>query len=550
MNTNVDMRKYHAIEVRESQLWWLSVLIILLLAMALFVIDMVHEPDDWWLAPQLKIALNTRLVRVSLVVATLLICAYFRDNVRRLRRRNSKLVHDLATYGSLLEKKNREVTQLKDLSDDLIQLADLRAALELVLGTAVEMIGADRASVMLREKDSDLLRILASRGLPPEVVEHTEVRMGQTIAGLVAKEGRPLILNSDDLTGEMARRAVRKEVISSSLVVPIQLGDDVRGVINIAKHRGKGRFTEDDLHVLSTLANQASLVIQKIELLDDMKNQVDVLATTVQELRQTQAELMQSEKLASVGQLASGMAHEINSPLQVILGRTELLLSQEKDDEKARYLKSILEHTHRIADIVLNLLNFSRQSTKSEHRELNIDDVLNETLGLLEPQMVTDNVAVVRDFQDDLKPISGNSGQLQQVFTNIILNACQAMRRQGGGTLTLRTRCAAGTVRVEIADTGPGIPKAHLDRLFEPFFTTKAEGEGTGLGLSIAYGIVKSHKGAIEVHSARQEGACFVVCLPVIKQTRTGNRKQKRRGKCKEVGDIHETERPERSKAA
>lgn len=171
---------------------------------------------------------------------------------------------------------------------------------------ATELIGADTASIMLREKDSDSLRILVSRGLPSRVVQETEIQVGDGLAGLVAEDGKALILNTDELTGEIAKRAVRGDKIVSSIIVPIQLDGEVRGVVNVAKRRGGACFSEEDLSVLSTLANQASLVIQKIELLENLKEQVEILEATVQELQRAQAELMQSEKLASIGLLAGG----------------------------------------------------------------------------------------------------------------------------------------------------------------------------------------------------------------------------------------------------
>ena len=503
-----------AIEIRESQLWWLAVLVIILLAIALLITDAVNTQDPWWVSSQLGFALNAQWVRIGLILASLLICAYFRDSSRRLRRENLKLIADLADYGNLLEKKHSEISRQKELSDKLIGLADLKTALNLVLGMAVDLIGADTASIMLREKNSDSLRILVSRGLPSDIMQNTEVQVGDGLAGRVAEDGRALILNSDDLTGEMAKRAMRGDKIVSSIIVPIQLDGQVRGVVNVAKRRGGACFSEEDLSVLSTLANQASLVIQKIELLENLKEQVQILAATVQELQQAQAELMQSEKLASIGLLAGGVAHEINNPLQVIMGRTELLLAGEHDDRSRQTMECILDNANRITGIVSNLLSFSRHSSEGDPQDVDANVVLEKTLALIEHQMVTDNITVTKDF-NELQPIWGSPGQLQQVFTNLILNAYQAMLDQGGGELTVKSALHSGMVEVDVIDTGPGIPKERLDHLFEPFFTTKPEGKGTGLGLSIVYGIVQSHGGNIRVESVEGRGTCFSVSLPV-----------------------------------
>lgn len=504
-----------SLETRESQLWWLAVLVIILLAFALFITDAVNRSSAWWFSSQLGFALNTRWVRMGLILASLLICAYFRDSSRRLRHENTKLIADLEGYANLLEKKNSEISRLKDLSDRLIELADLKIALDLILEMAVELIGADTASIMLREKEGDAFRILVSRGLPSQIVQETEVHLGDGLAGRVATDGKALILNTDELTGEMAKLAVKGDKIVSSIIVPIQLDGVARGVVNVAKRRGGDCFVEEDLSVLSTLANQASLVIQKIELLEDLKKQVIILEATVQELQQAQAELMQSEKMASIGLLAGGVAHEINNPLQVIMGRTEMLLAGQLDNPTEQTLGCVLENTTRITDIVANLLSFSRQSSGAEHQEINLNKLLNKTLALIEGQMVTDNIVINRDLQEDICPITGNPGQLQQVFTNLIINAYQAMADQGGGELTIKSSLQENMVEVDILDTGPGIAKEHLDHLFEPFFTTKPEGKGTGLGLSIVYGIVQSHGGSIRVQSIEGRGTCFSVSLPI-----------------------------------
>lgn len=516
MNSTIaENNKCRHIETRESQLWWLAVLVIVLMALALFVIDMTNATSTWSVIPQLELALNTRFMRAGLILATLLICAYFRDSSRRLRHENTELIMNLEAYGRLLEKKNREISRLKDLSDQLIGMTNLNDALDLVLGIAVDMIGADTASIMLRGRNDNILRIIASRGLSSSVVKSTRIEVGASIAGLVAKNGKGIIIDSSNLSADIADRAHRGKTIASSVVVPIQVGDEVRGVVNVAKRWGSGCFNDEDLGVLSTLANQASLVIQKTQLLDDLRNQVAILASTVEELRQTQAGLIQSEKLASIGQLAGGVAHEINNPLQIILGRIELLVSQEHDPANVSTLKLMLEQTTRIASIVSNLLSFSRQSSDSEFRPLDVNDVLDKTLNLLEPQMAPDDITIIRDPEEGLGMVFGNPGMLQQVFTNITLNAYHAMRDMGHGTLTVQTRADADKIDIEFIDTGPGIASEHIERLFEPFFTTKAEGEGTGLGLSIAYGIVQSHGGTIQAINDPKGGARFSIALPL-----------------------------------
>lgn len=508
--------KFEEIESKESQLWWLALIVIALLAATLYAVDKSNSQTPLWSIPQLQIALSTKFFRGVLLVATLLICAYFRDTARRLRRHNAELISDLSEHGRQLERKNREVSRLKELSDQLIGLTDLGTAMDLVLNMAVEVIGADTASILLRNKNEDIMRIVSSCGIPKNIVKSTTVRVGESLAGLVAQDGRPMIINSDEVEGNFAEHSHRKDSIVSSAIAPIQLDNYVRGVVNIAKRRPGACFTDEDLGVLSTLANQCSLVIQKADLLSDLRNQVEILASTVEELRQAQAELKQSEKLASIGQLAGGVAHEIRNPLQVIQGRMELLLLDEHSEEMTADLKCVLEHIGRISDIVSNLLSFSRQSKDADFRDLNISEVAEKTLNLLEPQVLPDNIVIIRDFDKEIPPIYGNPGQLQQVFTNLALNAYQAMRESNEGTLTVSVKPRKGEVVVEFSDTGPGIAKENMEQLFEPFFTTKPEGQGTGLGLSIAYGIIQIHGGTINVKSTVGKGTKFTLSFPIV----------------------------------
>lgn len=515
VDTKYELEAQNDIRNRESELWWLAVLVILLLSLALFVIDWSNSDSDWWISPGLGLVLNTLWMRIILVTAILLICLYFRNCTRNLRLRNSELVNYLSQYGKKLEVKNCQAERLRALSDRLIVEPELKQASDLIVSAAFEITNADTASIMLREKGDDVLRIIASRGIPPDIVKSARVRVGESLAGIVARDGKAVVMNSDSLSEEAAGRAKRTDIIGSSAIVPIQVGTEIRGVLNVATGRGQTCFTDEDIVVLTALANQASMVIEKTDLLDDLRSKISALAATVHELKQTQEELIQSEKLASIGQLAGGVAHEINDPLQVILGRTELLLAHSQDEKGSHDLGEIIEHTTRIARTVSNLLSFSRQSTGTEFRDLDVGVVVEKTLELLEPQMAPDDIVVLKDLRQGLPAVHASASQLQQVFTNIILNAYHAMRSQGGGTLTVETGFELDHVVVSFADTGPGIPPEHITHIFEPFFTTKPEGEGTGLGLSITYGIVQSHGGSIEVDSSAS-GAHFRILLPAV----------------------------------
>ncbi|MEP6787440.1 MAG: ATP-binding protein [Acidobacteriota bacterium] len=226
--------------------------------------------------------------------------------------------------------------------------------------------------------------------------------------------------------------------------------------------------------------------------------------------------LQQSEKLSSIGLLAAGVAHEVNTPLTGVSSYTQMLLGMiPETDPKHALLQKMQRQTDRATNIVGNLLNFSRTGNAEEFGEIEVHKLLNDTLQLLEPQLRKSNIEIVKDYAETSPRISGSGGKLQQVFTNLILNARDAMF--SGGTIKLKTYGENGDgVTVEVTDTGDGIPAENLSKVFDPFFTTKDVGSGTGLGLAVTYGIVQEHSGTIEVQSSEGEGTTFRLVFPSI----------------------------------
>lgn len=274
--------------------------------------------------------------------------------------------------------------------------------------------------------------------------------------------------------------------------------------------------THDELESLAHSLNSMTAALQK----------------SYEDLRNTQAQLVQSGKMSAVGQLAAGVAHEINNPLSGILIHAKLLrelISSPKLKDRAEleefpeYVDIILEATYRCKTIIENLLSFSRQSNDTLVDILDMNEVIEKSLSLIATELRHGFIIVKKDPGSDLPRIEGNLTRLQQVFINILLNAHQFM--PDGGEISISTALSREGKYVEarIKDTGPGIPKENLEKIFEPFFTTmsvaQGSGRGTGLGLSISYGIIKEHKGLIEVESEQGKGATFIVKLPVYKNT-------------------------------
>ncbi len=230
--------------------------------------------------------------------------------------------------------------------------------------------------------------------------------------------------------------------------------------------------------------------------------------------------LQQSEKLSSIGLLAAGVAHEVNTPLTGVSSYTQMLLGMiPETDPKHALLQKMQRQTDRATNIVGNLLNFSRTGSIVESAEIDVNKLLDDTLQLLEPQLRKSNVEVVKNYTSSPPLIFGNGGKLQQVFTNLILNARDAM--MSGGRITLVTENVNdGEVNIEVSDTGEGISEENLNKIFDPFFTTKGVGNGTGLGLAVSYGIVQEHAGTIEVQSENGNGTTFKLSFPATSKQR------------------------------
>jgi two-component system NtrC family sensor kinase len=280
--------------------------------------------------------------------------------------------------------------------------------------------------------------------------------------------------------------------------------------------RGERRIHHLDKFALDTRNGESSMNIAIAPLVSRDNEQIGrlVIFDDVTDRAELERRLVQADKLSSIGLLAAGVAHEVNTPLAVISTYAQMLAKQvADDDQKSRILEKIARQTFRASEIVNSLLNFSRTST-SELVEVQLNRVIQETLSLLEHQLKKAGIEVRTKLDPILEPVKGNPGKLQQVFLNLILNARDAMEPRG--VLEVSTRAGENGVVVEVIDSGHGIAPEHLSRIYDPFFTTKSAKKGTGLGLSVTYGIIQEHGGAIEAISRPGEGTCFHLEFPAI----------------------------------
>ena len=276
-----------------------------------------------------------------------------------------------------------------------------------------------------------------------------------------------------------------------------------------ANGNGNGKPTGPAVHILNLAV--APLVSKDMQQIGRL-----IIFDDVTDRDELERRLVQADKLSSIGLLAAGVAHEVNTPLAVISTYAQMLAKQiSEDEQKSKLLDKIAKQTFRASEIVNSLLSFSRTSP-TEFVEVDVSKVIHETLNLVEHQLQKSAIEVKLDAPPALPPVKGNAGKLQQVFLNLFLNARDAM--DGGGTLAIHVWSESGFARIDVSDTGQGIAAEHLERIYDPFFTTKAARKGTGLGLSVTYGIVREHGGTIEVESRIGAGSRFRVELPLARK--------------------------------
>jgi PAS domain S-box-containing protein len=351
-----------------------------------------------------------------------------------------------------------------------------------------------------------------------------------SVDGIIAADmqGNIFIFNkgSETLTGYKAEEVIGKLHITK--IYPEGIAKEVMKKLRSPEHGGVGKLLPTQFNVLNKFREEIPIQLSATLIYDGAGKEVasvgiftDLRPRLMMEkkLQETHVQLVSSEKMASLGKLAAGIAHEINNPLGGILIYSSLMMEDlREEDPKRGDLARIVQEAGRCKEIVKSLLEFARQ-TEPKMEPTDINRAINDGLFFLVNQALFHNIRIVKNLDPFLPFVRGNASQLKQVFMNIIVNAAEAMH--GSGTLTITTNAAFDRKRVfvEFTDTGEGIPEENLTRIFDPFFTTKDVGKGTGLGLATSYGIVEDHGGKIGVKSKVSEGTTFTIELPTYPET-------------------------------
>ncbi len=405
----------------------------------------------------------------------------------------------------------RETQTLLSVSQAVSSTLDLTETMRRVARAAARALGADMVGAYLADPDQISLRAIAGYHVPKQLIEAFRTSpiplKGHAFVEEAWQQQQPLFTADAESDPRVDRESFERFPHRSVLFVPMIVKEQPVGGLFVLWWNQKHEFAAEELRLVEGISRQAALALENARLYQGVQRQMA-------ELKQTQAQLIQSAKLAAIGELAANVAHEINNPLTSVLGFASYLAEQVPAGAPNREeLDLILEEATRARDIVRDLLNFSRQR-EFEPEVTDLNAVLEQTIVMLRRQGTLEHLTVEEVYAPGLPSVEVDIARMKQVFLNIVNNAVYAMR-DTGGSLTVRTRAVDGMAEVDITDTGTGIAPDHLDKIFDPFFTTKPEVSGTGLGLSVSLGIVQSHGGTIEVRSRLGHGSTFTVRLPI-----------------------------------
>ncbi len=404
-----------------------------------------------------------------------------------------------------MRRRNRELNALNAMAVIATQSFDLDEILNLTLRQVISLFGAETGSVYLAAEPEGTYRRRAGWGPRSEArVRMAEVVFPEGLGDLVMRS-RAEVVTQDFLPHLPA--AVVEFICADRLPywiwVVLWSKDKPIGIMGIASKEDR-HYSSNDENLLVAISRQLATTIEKVQLYEET-------CRAYEDLRRTQEQLLQSEKMSAVGQLISGVAHELNNPLTAILGYAQLLEGAGLEPRSADYVRKLFKQAQRTHRVVQNLLSFARQR-KPQKQEVDLRKVLEESLTLREYDLKVNNVSLEREIPDDLPSVVADPHQLEQVFLNVINNALDAMvESSGSGVLKVRVFKKDAYVCVEFDDSGPGIKDP--SRIFDPFYTTKSVGKGTGLGLSICYGIVKEHGGEIVARNRDEGGATIAIRL-------------------------------------
>ncbi len=394
-----------------------------------------------------------------------------------------------------------ELLNLHELTEKISTSFAIADILEALMDLSARFLPSQSSAVFSFAEGDSSLSVLLTRGRE-RVVECVRDQINDGIIDWVLREQHPVVVE------DMQTVEQEEVTVCSVVLVPLRVrGKDV-GLYALYCGRPKDAFTAGEMELLSVLANQTAIALENARL-------YSALEASNTQLKDSQQQLIMAEKMAALGRLAGGVAHEVNNPLQIILSRVQLMrMNGEVPERLLAGLDSVEHNVRRITKIIRGLLDMAgHRAAESEWRSCDVGHALQQTIDLVRPQLEQAKIELVVNCPGDLPQIVGNIGELEQVFLNLMINAQNAMT--DGGLLQVIAGIEGARLFVRFVDTGVGIPDAVLDQIFDPFFTTRSDQGGTGLGLAVSYGIVERHGGTISVESECGKGTSFELRFPI-----------------------------------
>ncbi|MDD2657996.1 MAG: ATP-binding protein [Candidatus Pacebacteria bacterium] len=434
------------------------------------------------------------------------------------RKAEEKLLREQRSYQDILRQTAMGMTRIHNLQQLLDLIANAVTANVHISHSAVYLYDADSGKFSL--KSGSNLRSSQPNSIDRESLVINWIRKEKK--ALVYEEIRQSAIDDPDLISKKIVEDMRE--LGAAIIIPSFLEEKLLSLLVLGDKFSGKIYTLEDLNIFSILANQTALAIESALLYENIEEQV---RRRTKELLEVQKQLVHAEKLATVGTLAGGVAHEINNPLTAVLTNVQMLLSlpNSLDADSKESLELIEEATKRCRTIVQKLMAYAKKPLESVPPAKTVDmfhAVLN-VVTFLKYQLEQENIKIVTQAKEGEYLVTGNQSELEQVLTNIILNARDAIRQvKKGGLISISFSKDSKSVKVGIKDDGPGISKEITHKIFDPFFSTKDVGKGTGLGLSICQAIIEKHNGSISVESEAGKGATFTISIPVVELKKEG----------------------------
>jgi two-component system NtrC family sensor kinase len=416
-----------------------------------------------------------------------------------------------------IEKRNIRLGILNAIAKTVSSSLDLDEVLTRTIDEILEVLEADSIRIYMLDKKKELLELVAHKGLAAQFISKPFMQYrkpGDGLLGQTVIDGETSLVDNFLRSDDPYVDSILEAGLHSTAYIPLSAKGELMGVLCVSSHYPI-EFAAGYIEFLTAIGNQIGVAMDNANLYENVKR-------AYEDLREAQEQIIQTEKLASLGKLAATIAHEINNPLAVVLTYIRLMIklmdrndfSPERIEDISRYLATMDSETSKCGEVVKNLLAFSRQS-KITMANNSIEDIIDRTLRLIAHDLEIKGIQLNKTIEPDLPQVKCDFKQIQQALLNLVYNASDAM--QDGGILTVKANRKDGDERfldVIVSDIGCGIAEKNKEKIFDPFFTTKEEGKGVGLGLSVVYGIITRHKGIIEVESETGKGSTFKISLP------------------------------------